>query len=169
MMDHRSPGVSTRNEGRRVWSDSRGVSVAVGYVLGLTISALILSVLLYGVGGFVEDQREQVVREELTVVGQQLAGELTATDRLVQGSGPETSVRIVVRLPAQVANTKYTVGIQDDGTASQLVLRTDDPPVSVVVGLDTTTDVSTGTVSGGRLVIEYDAAGSGDLEVVDAA
>lgn len=144
--------------------DSRAVSTALGYVLTLTISALILSVLMVGVGGFVEDQRERVVREELTVVGQQLAADLTAADRLVQGSEADTTVSLTSRLPRQVANSGYTVELVADGTAHQLHLQTTDPPVSVVVGFDTTTAVATTSVSGGDVTVTYDAVDD-ELEV----
>lgn len=146
--------------------DSRGVSTALGYVLGLTISALLISVLLVGVGGFVESERERVVQTELDVVGQQLASDIATADRLVQGSEPGTnsvSVRFESRLPRQIANSGYTVEI--DPAASQLVLRTDRPTVAVVVGVKTTTDLAESTTAGGRLVVEYDPA-TDTLEVV---
>lgn len=156
---------------RPLHRDSRAVSTALGYVLGLTISALLISVMLYGVGGFVEDQREQVVREELTVVGQQLASDLTATDRLARGSPDDTTaIRIESRLPAQIANTGYSIAIEDDpGSAYRLVLRTENPDVVVTVGFTAETVVDERTVSGGGLVIEYGTGATPtDLEVSNA-
>jgi hypothetical protein len=135
-------------------------------VLGLTISALLISVLLVGVGGFVEDQRERVVQTELDVVGQQLASDIAATDRLVQGSNPSTGsvgVRFESHLPNQIANTGYTVEV--DGSQSRLVLRTDRPTVAVIVGIETTTELAEVTVAGGDLAIVYDPTAD-ELEVV---
>ncbi|MFC7028484.1 hypothetical protein ACFQH8_15745 [Halomicroarcula sp. GCM10025710] len=62
--------------------DDRAVSTALGYVLTLSIASLLVTGLIIAGSGFVEDRREQVVREELTVIGQQIGADLARADRL---------------------------------------------------------------------------------------
>ncbi|WP_231751450.1 hypothetical protein [Halogeometricum sp. CBA1124] len=46
----------------------RGVSTTLGYVLTLSITAVLVSVLLVGTGQYVDDQRSQVAERELSVL-----------------------------------------------------------------------------------------------------
>ena len=63
------------------WTDrrsDRGQSVPLGYALSIGITTLLVIALVFTAGGYVEDQRERVVRTELGVVGQQLASDVSA-------------------------------------------------------------------------------------------
>lgn len=142
----------------RFTDDDRAVSTTVTYVLTMAITAVLLGGLITAAGGLVENQRTQAARNELGVVGERLAGELTVVDGLVQ-AGDQPSVRLRVRHPRQVAGRYYSIEIESGGSppcsAQQcLVLRTDD--VTVTVPFATETAVQPGRVSGGTVVIEYD-------------
>ena len=156
--------------------DRRGVSVTVGYVLMLAVAGLLLGVLLTAGGGLLEGQSEQVVDDELTVIGAQLAANIHEADRLAVVAHEDAnttaatgSVSLDVKLPQRVAGTGYRIEISD-GTIS---LLTANPTLNVTVPYpETTVPVETdGQLNGGdlRIVYETPPAGSpveaGRLEV----
>jgi len=159
--------------------DRRGVSVTVGYVLMLAVAGLLLGVLLTAGGGLLQGQSEQVVDDELTVIGSQLAANIHEADRLAQVAHDDAnttaatgSVELDVELPQRVAGTGYRIEIRN-GTIS---LLTSNPTLNVTVRYpETTVPVETvdsgGQLDGGdlRIVYETPPAGSpveaGRLEV----
>jgi hypothetical protein len=143
----------------------RGVSTVVGYALTIGISSLLIVGLLVGVGGFVGDQRQSTIRDGMEVLGQQMAADLSAADRMVRVGGEE--VRIERELPPNVVGTSYRIRVQDGvGASTELVLRTEDPLVQVRVTVRTETDIESTDVGGGDVVVVYDAAND-RLEVLD--
>lgn len=158
----------TASVGRRShhrWGGSgRGQSTTLDYTLALGVAALAVTGLVAAAGDFVNDQREQVVRTELDVVGEQLADRLVAADRLVQ-SGNQTD-RLVVNatMPNRVAGVSYTVSVADTGSSRWLNLTSHGPEVTVAVKLETETDVVEDSISGGNVDIVYDPAAD-ELEV----
>jgi len=121
---------------RRLREDRRAVSVTVGYILMLSVAALLLGVVLTGAGGLMESQSKQVVSDELTVVGNQLASNIQEADRLAtiaaadaEATDEEGSVDLTVRLPDRVAGTGYLVEIDDE----TITLSTTNPDVEVTV------------------------------------
>jgi len=152
--------------------DDRAVSTAIGYTLTLGIMTLLITGLLAAGGGFVENQRERTVRAELQVIGQQIAADLDAADRLVRANGTDATVEIHRQYPERVTGASYAlevVGSSDDRCEFDrcLKLSTDDPEVVATVRIGTVTEVELGSISGGGIVIEYDA-GSETLVVDDA-
>lgn len=148
-------------------SETRAVSTALGYVLTLGISMLLITGLVAGAATYVEDQREQVIRSELTVIGEQLSSDLAAVDRLAQTWGTDREV-VIRHLPADVAGTTYTVEVVNPGppgSGSYLELTTSDPAVTVTVDLELDTTIGDGSVDGGAVEIVYDGT---DLEVRNA-
>ena len=143
----------------------RGVSTVVGYTLTIGISALLIVGLLVGMGGFVADQRQSTIRDGMEVLGQQLAADLSAADRMVRVGGEE--VRVQRELPSNLVGTSYRIRVRDgaDG-ATELVFRTEDPPVRVRVTVRTETDIEPTDVGGGDVVVVYDPAHD-RLEVLD--
>ena len=146
----------------RVVSDRRGVSVTVGYVLMLAVAALLLGTLLAGASGLVEDESEQVIDDELTVIGNQLASNIHEADRLAQvaaadanatTTGTTGSLSLDVRLPQRVAGTGYLIEIGSDN----ITLLSSNPDVSVTVPYpETAVPVSPpDQLSGGDLRISY--------------
>ncbi|MFC4356875.1 hypothetical protein ACFO0N_02805 [Halobium salinum] len=146
----------------------RAVSTPLGYVLTLAITTVLISGLLIAMGGFVDGQRERVVRSELEVLGEQVAADVSAADRLVVAGGTDTDVRASFRLPERVGGSAYTVELTDSDAgddAATVTLHSADPEVTVEVTFRTRTDVQVGApVQGGNLVVEYDETDS-HLEV----
>lgn len=152
----------------RFAADRRGVSTAIGYVLTLSVATLLVGGLLVGLGGYVEDQRAGTARDELRVIGQQVASDLSSADRLARVGSPD-EVRVSRQLPDSVTGTTYRIEVVDGATPDDPVtieLRTTDPDVTVDLAVRIETGVADSTVGGGDLVVRLD--GSGKLEVTDA-
>jgi len=147
-------------------SETRAVSTTLGYVLSLAIATLLITGLIIAGGSYVETQRDKVIRDELTVVGQQLAADIERADRLVRAGDTDNPVVLSVNqtFSNSVTGSTYTVGL--DESRSSVVLNTSRPEVSVRVGVTTETALSDSTVSGGTIRISYDA-GDEHLEVQD--
>ena len=134
----------------------RGVSTVVGYVIALAIAATLVGGLLIAGGDFVEDTREEVVRQELAVIGQRLAANVEAADRLVvAGEGPP-AVAVNETFPEQATGTTYRAELtpEDGGT---LYLNATDPSVSVAIEVDNTTALRRSSAGGGDVSVVYDA------------
>lgn len=149
----------------RFRNDTRAVSVTVNYALNLVIATLLVGGLLTATGGMVEDRRESAARTELSVLGERVAADLMAADRLalVGADGPsdDPTVALGVSLPERVAGAQYEISVRT--SPSEVVLRSDFPEVTVRVEFRHDTPVADATVRGGdlRIVLSDD----GDLEV----
>lgn len=143
--------------------DQRAVSTVVGYVLALGMVMLLLTGLLFAATDHVGDRRSATIREELRVVGQLLAGDLTEADRLVAAGGTNTTMSLTHEFPDTVAGAPYTIALQP-GTPATVVLSTTDPAVSVDVQVRLRTAVTGSATTGGRVRVRYDGGG---LEVRD--
>ena len=162
-----------RRAGRRFGRDDRGVSTALGYVLNLTVATLVVTGLLVASGGIVEDQREQTIRSELRVVGQQFAADLAAADELAATAESGDTVRIERQLPQEVAGRTYSIDVVEPGPGQPcpgeacLVLSAagSDPTVEVALALET--PVAASSATGGRVRIRYaDPDGDSTHELV---
>jgi hypothetical protein len=158
---------SGRPSGRRGRSVAlgglRGQSTALEYTLSLAVASLVITGLFLAAGDFVTEQREGVVRTELGVIGEQLAGEVVAADRLVQASDTQ-SLSLNASLPRTVAGASYTIAVDDTATGQWLNLTSQDPDLTVRTRLETETALNPDTVEGGRVRVVYDA-GADHLEV----
>lgn len=143
-------------------TDDRGVSTVLGFVLTLGITSLLVIGLLVGTSGFVDGQRQSTIRDEMQVLGQQVAADIAAADRLVRAGGD--TVAIDRPLPSDVTGLSYQMTI-DAGPPVTITLATSNPDVSVEVTVRTVTDVAGGTtLNGGDIEVVYDQ-GSDELVV----
>ena len=142
---------------------ARAVSITVNYVIVLAITAVLVSGLLIGAGGYVQEQRTSVVREELTVVAEQLAAGIDGADRLARADARSRSVRVGVRLPPRVAGESYRIDVTEvsAGPPARHELRLESARSGVRVRLTVSTlvDLDEGSVTGGWVVVRLDAAG----------
>ncbi|WP_411968325.1 hypothetical protein [Haloferax sp. YSSS75] len=143
---------------------TRAVSTTLGYVLTLSITTILISGIMVGAGGYISAEHERVTETELEVVGQRLAANIEAVDRIASSSDDETTSTVSSRLelPNRVAGTTYRINVESD----ELVLRSVDPEVTVRVSVQTETTLDSGSVDAGDVVVRYDA-GDDDLEVTN--
>jgi hypothetical protein len=132
----------------------RALSTALGYVLTLSITVLLVSGLFIAGGNFVESQREQVIRTELDIVGEQVATHVHAADRLNQSGMGETTVRIEQRFPRTVVGSDYQIYLEED--EPQLRLESSRPQVEVTVPFTNTTALADSSAQGGEIIVRYD-------------
>lgn len=147
-------------------SDVRAVSTTLSYVLSLAIATILITGLIIAGGGYVDTQREQVIRDELTVVGQQLAADIERADRLVRAGDPDEPMTVTVNrtFSNRVTGTSYRLALEPrNGT---LLLNTTRPEVTVRVGISNQTDLGSSSVRGGEVQIRYDRTDE-QLEVRD--
>lgn len=136
----------------------RAVSTTLGYVLMLAVASLLVVGLITAGGGFVGDQREQVIRGELEVLGQQLASDLMAADRMVEaGVSSPSDVRILQQRPDDVTGVPYRITLEE-GSDPVLQLNTTQPSVGVTIELTNTTTLGQSSLTGGDVAIVYDPA-----------
>jgi hypothetical protein len=152
-------GTGATRGGASLTDTSRGVSITVDYTLTLAIATLVVTSLFITGGNFVADQREEVVRTELQVIGQHVAADVARADRLGQAGASGTRVALNTTLPGRVSGVGYTVDVDSSGT---IRLTAPDQSVSVAVEVDTAADLQDTRVSGGNLLVVYE---SGELEV----
>jgi hypothetical protein len=146
----------------RDWS--RAVSTTLDYTLTLAIATVVITVLFVGVSDFVGGQRERVVRTELGVVGQRIATDVTAADRLVEAGRGGTDVVVNQSLPRTVTGVDYTVNVSRTASVQWINLTTRTPDVAVSVRVDTATPLAETTFKGDAIAVVYDQSAD-ELEV----
>lgn len=135
----------------------RATSTALGYTLTLAISTLLVTGLVLSGSTFVETQRELVIRNELEVIGEQVAGQLEQADRLVSAGVTPDNVRINQTIPDKVAGKSYDVVLEEGSPESTLELTTDNPDVSVSLDIPLSTPPPTGSrtsAEGGIIIVQ---------------
>lgn len=139
---------------------SRAVSTVLGYTLALAITSLAISGLVLASAGHVTESRSSTIRSQLQVVGQELATDLVAADRLVR-SGTTTSLTLTTSLPDRVTGDEYLLTTTGDQPTT-ITLRAPGAGIEVSVALWIETSVAPARLNGGPVVISYTG---GALEV----
>jgi hypothetical protein len=143
-------------------TDARSQALALDYVIGLGVALVLTMGLLIAAGGFMAEQRESAARTQLEVVGQQLAADLEAADRLAVAAGSAGTVRVDRWVPESIAGSQYRIELVETADP-HLELRTVQPNTTALVEFTNTTAVSASDVGGGAVVVNY-TAGSLALE-----
>lgn len=142
----------------------RAVSTVVSYVLLLGITAILVSALVGGVAPVVLNQQQATAQSTMTVVGNDLAGDIETADRLAQRNGGEDAVEVRSKLPERIGGSEYNIEISpaENGDTSDVILRTDDFESSAVVSVRTNPDLVSSDdeeeffIDGGHVIIQYD-------------
>ena len=150
---------------------SRGVAVTLNYVLVIAISTTLVTGLLIAGGSFVEDQRERVIENELSVIGNHMAGNLEQVDRFaVAGNSDPEAAYINQTLQRSVTGSSYTLKLTEN--PEQVVLQSNRPGVTVRVNVSVSEQLDTDSfATGGQMTVYYDpdaAGGAGRLVIDDA-
>jgi PKD repeat protein len=134
--------------------NDRATAPALTYVLAIGITTILVSGLLISSTGFVDERRQQTVREELETVGERIAASVAAVDA-ASDDGANVSRRMEV--PARVVDTRYYLSVVDCPAGNVcLELRTADP----------TFDTSVSVPIDNRSTISIDRARPGSITVV---
>lgn len=162
----------SRADGYSARDDQRGVSTTLGYTLTLTITAVLMAGLLIAGGTLVENQRERIAEDELSVSAEQLASGMSDADRLA-GTVTEGVLRVHVWLPERVAGGPYTIELENDPTADDqparatISARAQSVDATGELSFRTSVPVANRTVVGGPMVVSHrDADGDGARELV---
>lgn len=148
--------------------NNRGVSAVLGYVLTLAIVTLLISGLFFAAGNFVENEHDRAVRSELEVVGNRVAADIAAVDRLALAAGPNGEAELLTDLPPLVAGKSYNIAISPvpgTNTVYFINLTAHDLDVEVEVRVKSNTPVVERTVSGGNIRVVFNGT---HVEVKDA-
>jgi len=137
---------------------NRAVSTTLSYVLTLAIATLLITGLIIAGGGYIDTQREQVIRDELTVVGQQVAADVERVDRLARAGDGASTVSLNKTVSNSVTGAKYELRLNPDD--STLVLTSSSPEITVRVGITNQTALGESTARGGAIQIWYNDTGS---------
>lgn len=153
-----SPQMTDRTGGRDrerpLARDDRGVSFTVSYALTVAIATLLVAGVVATAGFVLQEQREETVREELRVVGNDLSAVVMATDRLA-AAGNSSNVTVRRSLPARAINEPYTMTLTGTADGATLTLRTSSPAVTVTVQLRTRTPLGDASVTGGPVTVVF--------------
>jgi hypothetical protein len=132
----------------------RAISITFGYVLALAITTVLIAGLLTAGSAFLTQQREDVVRAEFQEVGQQLAHDIAAADRINRSLASNQSVRVQSRLPQRIGGRPYQIVIsRNDSRTYRLTMTTDRPRVNTTVTVRARSDIAPSAVAGGPVVI----------------
>jgi len=143
----------------------RGTSTALSYVLTLSIATLLVSGLLFAGSTFVEDSREQVIRQELQVIGEHLASNVEQVERYANATDIVRSASIEQTFPSRVTGSTYDVTLSGGGGDPRLYLNATKPAVSVRIDLDSSSRIRNNAdayADGGTIAIRCEGGGSDD-------
>jgi hypothetical protein len=167
----------TDTDGDGFRTDGRAASTAVNHVLAIGIATLLIVGLVTGTGGFLNDQTQRVTEVELRDLGNRIADDVAAADRMAQQGGSAT---VAVDAPDRVADSPYTVALAQGSTCDTarsdadtcLVLEVSQRDVRTVTPLDNRTPVGLTGAEGGGLAVtagtSATGAGTADLELSPA-
>jgi hypothetical protein len=89
-----------------VSADDRALSSTVSYVLAVGITAVLVTSLVFAMGGFLEDESERATRQQLESLGARLADDVAAADRYSRVGG---NVTVEADAPERVVGNSYTI------------------------------------------------------------
>lgn len=143
-------------------ADRRGISSQLSTVLTLGITMVLVSGLLIGVTGGIEDQERRAIERQLSIVGERVATEITGVDRLAYVS-PNSTTHLETTHPRRVAGSRYTIALRNTEPPCErgrcLVLSASATETSVRVPFTTEAGVEPATVAGGPLEVTYNRTG----------
>lgn len=146
-------------------SSDRGISSTVTHALALSITAILISGLLYTAGGLLEDQREHSAREQLDTVGNRIASDLSKAASLAEDGG-NASFR--ASHPTSIAGQQYNVRLLTGSDCDSELFTTDtclelelqDGRVQTMVPVRNESAVTFEVIETGVFRISADANGS---------
>jgi len=140
-------------------TDNRAVSIAITHALTLGITAVLITGLLLGAGGLLEDQETQAARGSLSEIGSDTVSHINSLDNL-NATGEQVTVSVRPDYPDRIVGEEYTINITKDAsnhpfeTDYALVIRSDVLGAPVWYPLSTTAELDEQSeVEGGQFEI----------------
>lgn len=140
--------------------DERAVSTTVSYALTLSITTLLVTGLLIAGGDFVTEQRDSATRNELRVLGQQLAADVSAADRLARTAGEDGDIQLTRRLPERVAGSTYRIDVHQVGSSDtyEFTMHSENPDITTESRVYSTYPVfMKSNLTGGSASVSYNS------------
>ncbi|PSP80097.1 hypothetical protein BRC81_02585 [Halobacteriales archaeon QS_1_68_20] len=154
----------------------RAVSVPINYTLSIVIVTVLLTGLILATSDQLRAQQERTVESEFYVLGNRMAADVSAADRLAQTTEGTTDdvVRVRTEIPDRVADMNYEVEISSSvlvpGEAYEVTIKFISGRMGITeeAHLKTGTPVESSTLSAGEYVIEYvDTDGDGEPDALE--
>ncbi|ELZ29198.1 hypothetical protein C475_03239 [Halosimplex carlsbadense 2-9-1] len=140
--------------------DDRGVSTAVSYVLIVAIALLLTTGLILGTEALIQNERQETVRQQLEVVGQQLSSTVMTVDRFNETDSVPEQAAVTRQFPTRVAGSQYQVGVLPEDVDSgryTLYLDAVDSNINVTVPVrQADSDLRRTRLNGGPIRVRYD-------------
>jgi hypothetical protein len=140
-------------------NDNRAVSIAITHALTLGITAVLITGLLLGAGGLLEDQETQAARGSLSEIASDTVSHINSLDNL-NATGEQVNASVRPDYPARIVGHEYTINITNDAsnhpfeTDYALVIRSDVLSAPVWYPLETTAELDEQSeVEGGQFEI----------------
>lgn len=143
----------------------RATSTTLSYVLTLSIATLLVGGLIVAGSTFVEDRREQVIRQELKVIGEHVAGNIDQVDRYARAADSLERATLNQTFPDDVTGATYDLRLVG-GSDPRLFLNATQPDVSVNVNVTAQTTIADSDADGGTIVVECASITGGDCDEI---
>lgn len=117
-------------KGSGFFADDRAVSIALTHVLTIGITTILITGLLIGGSGLLEDEKSDATRNELRTIGNRMASELSSSYYSAENGGDGGRMVVRVTHPSKVAGDSYNVELRDSGDCSGIP---GDPPGDCIV------------------------------------
>lgn len=149
----------------------RAVSSAVTYSFIVVITLTLTGGLVVGTDALIQDQRQEVVTDQLDVVGQRLVATVETADRLSATANGPDSLAITRPFPDRLAGSAYRIRVVNDPSATDATVYVEtvdgDVSIAVRVRLRSASGIRETTVAGGETRVRYDPS-SDELVIEDA-
>jgi hypothetical protein len=138
--------------------DDRAVTPAVTHALTIGISAILITGLMVGAGGLLDNQRTYVVENGLENVGGAVTGELVRIDQF-DTDGVDADVTFTTDHPERVGGRTYNVVLEPGSPQSTLSLdATGESELTVRYRFANETSVCESAVDGGEITVAFDVS-----------
>lgn len=146
-------------------SDDRGVSIAITHVLTIGITTILVTGLLVGASGLLEDQKTGAAETELRTIGNRMAEDVSNVGYQAGNAGDSITLR--TNHPSQVSGSGYSVSLYGTNApecgpyettpdVACLVLQSPQANAEIIVPFRNATPISESSVSGGDFYIHYE-------------
>lgn len=137
----------------------RAVSTVLSYALSLSIIMLLVTGVFVTTSDYVTSERDRTIRSEFEVLGNRVAADVAAVDRMAVVDGGSTA-ELRTGLPTTAAGSSYRIDVTNNASgANTITLSTaSEPSVSVTTTVETESRLANKTIAGGDIVITYNGS-----------